>query len=125
MEQRETVLRRHLSGTSRGLVLLDNVERGVPLDRLVETLLGARLTVLITSRYLPASKRVEVLRLDVLAPDSARALFRDRYTERGGDWQEERDAFVTLEVVRGLGYLPLAIELAAARAALRALSRQI
>ncbi len=84
VDLRETVLRRHLSGASRGLVLLDNVERDLPLDRLVEVLLGVNLTALVTSRYLPTSQRLEVLRLDVLAPDPARTLFRDRFTERGG-----------------------------------------
>ncbi|MBA3826602.1 MAG: DUF4062 domain-containing protein, partial [Ktedonobacterales bacterium] len=121
-ELRETLLRSHLARVGKSLLLLDNVEHELPLDRLVTTLMGVGMTVVVTSRYVPTSPRLQVERLDVLAPEAARALFRDRYTERGGHWLAERDAVATLEVVAHLGHLPLAIELAAARGALRPLS---
>jgi tetratricopeptide (TPR) repeat protein len=98
-------------------VLLDNVERGLPLARLLETLSPLDITTLLTSRSEPASPRVRLLRLDMLAPEPAVALFAERFSSRGGSWSAERDEGASHAIVDALGGLPLAIELAAARAA--------
>jgi tetratricopeptide (TPR) repeat protein len=56
--------------------------------------------------------------LDVLDPTAAVALFAERYQTQGGAWDAARDTAPAANVVEILGYLPLAIELQAARAAL-------
>ncbi len=66
--------------------------------------------------------RLAVVRLDVLDPPAAVELFAERYRERGGDWDDTRDAASADAIVERLGRLPLAIELQAARAALRQMS---
>jgi tetratricopeptide (TPR) repeat protein len=63
-----------------------------------------------------------VVRLDVLDPDAAAQLFAERYREKGGEWDEARDSNSAAAIVERLGWLPLAIELQAARAALRQVS---
>jgi tetratricopeptide (TPR) repeat protein len=120
---RERALRSRLrlsdaSGPLPALVLLDNVEEGLPLARALAALGQAGLTALVTARHLPTLSTVALLRLDVLDPDPAAALFAARYQERGGAWDAARDAAPTAQIVALLGGLPLAIELAAADAAL-------
>ncbi len=73
--------------------------------------------MLVTSRHQPLSPLLRLLPLDVLDPEAARILFAERYADRGGEWDPARDAESAGEVVEALGRLPLAIELAAARAA--------
>ncbi len=46
-------------------------------------------------------------------------LFAERYREKGGAWDDVRDSDAAAAIVERLGWLPLAIELQAARAALR------
>jgi tetratricopeptide (TPR) repeat protein len=122
LEARERALRKRLrpDGSSRpvpALVLLDNVEHGLPLARVLDVLLPLVITLLLTSRSEPASPRVRLLRLEALAPGAAVHLAAERYISRGGDWRAERDEAPTRAVVSALGELPLAIELAVARAA--------
>jgi tetratricopeptide (TPR) repeat protein len=104
------------------LVLLDNVEPGLPLARLLDLLQPLGIATLITTRVEPASQRVRLLRLEVLDPDAAVRLFAARYADRGGWWDAARDMVATTAIVDALGELPLAIELAAARAARTRLS---
>ncbi len=99
------------------LVLLDNVERGLPLKRLLETLQPLGVTTLLTMRAEPPSPLVHLLRLETLALEAAIQLFAERYTARGGKWSEERDTSAAAAITQALGELPLAIELAAAHAA--------
>jgi tetratricopeptide (TPR) repeat protein len=99
------------------LVLLDNVEPGLPLARALAVLAPLGLTVLLTARHEPSIPQLTLLRLDVLEPAPALALFAERYREKGGVWDEARDTPEAAKVVELLGRLPLAIELAAARAA--------
>jgi tetratricopeptide (TPR) repeat protein len=73
--------------------------------------------VLVTTRAEPSSPRIGLLTLDVLDDDAGVVLFSERYTGRGGTWSPERDGVAAHEIVHTLGGLPLAIELAAARAA--------
>lgn len=121
--QREHALRKRLSADggesshAAKLVLLDNVEPGLPLGRLLDTLEPLDVATLITTRVEPASQRLRLLKLDMLSPDAAMRLFAERFTNRGGVWDATRDAVPAAEIVDALGGLPLAIELAAARAA--------
>jgi tetratricopeptide (TPR) repeat protein len=122
LELRERALRERLRSIGSAqpapaLVLLDNVERDLPLARLLETVTPLGITTLLTSRSEPASPRVRLLRLEVLDPATAVHLFAERYTARGGGWSAERDETAARAIVDALGELPLAIELAAARAA--------
>jgi hypothetical protein len=106
---------------SPALVLLDNVEPELPIARLIDVLAGLRILALITSRHQIASPRLRPLALEVLAPEAAVALFAERYTQwhplKQVAWDPARDAADAGVVVKILGFLPLAIELAAARAA--------
>src|SRR5579883_575398 len=104
------------------LILLDNVEVDFPLTTALETLASLHATVLLTARHRPANERLRVVSLNVLSSQASVALFHERYSAKGGDWQQARDAPATAQVAQQLGYLPLAIELAASRAALRQMS---
>jgi tetratricopeptide (TPR) repeat protein len=106
------------------LVLLDNVEPGFPLTRMLDQLAAAGFRALVTSRHDPDSPRVQLYELTVLPPEAAADLFAERFASRGGGYEAERDRFGVLQVVDSLGYLPLAIELAAARAARNGLTAQ-
>jgi class 3 adenylate cyclase/tetratricopeptide (TPR) repeat protein len=122
IELRERALRARLrpsasAAPALALVVLDNVERELPLPRLLETVTPLGITTLLTTRSEPASPRVRLLRLETLAQDPGVSLFAERYTARGGNWAGERDEATTKTIVDALGGLPLAIELAAARAA--------
>jgi class 3 adenylate cyclase/tetratricopeptide (TPR) repeat protein/DNA-binding XRE family transcriptional regulator len=99
------------------LVLLDNVEHGLPLARLLAAMQPLGITPLLTMRGEPSPPHVYLLRLETLAPDAAVQLFAERYVARGGSWVPERDGAMAAAIAAALGGLPLAIELAAARAA--------
>lgn len=99
------------------LLLLDNVGRRLPLDRALETLAPLAITVIVTARHRPASPHLRLLPLDVLDTSAAIRLFASRYRDRGGPWETDPDTVGARFVVELLGRLPLAIELAAARAA--------
>jgi tetratricopeptide (TPR) repeat protein len=119
---REQALRLRLSAQGnqrrRALIVLDNVEHDFSLKQALETLGALDMTVLLTSRKEPAAPNVSLVRLGVLDPQAAQALFAETYRNREGSWEPGRDAAHAAAVVAALGYLPLAIELAAARAAL-------
>ncbi|HEY7340867.1 MAG TPA: tetratricopeptide repeat protein [Ktedonobacterales bacterium] len=121
VELRERALQAVLSAVADGpaLVLLDNVEVGLPLARALETLTPLGITALVTARHRPAVARLTVVPLDVLDPPAAVELFAERYREKGGNWDDTRDTASAAAIVERLGRLPLAIELQAARAALR------
>jgi tetratricopeptide (TPR) repeat protein len=104
------------------LVLLDNVEVGLPMARALDTLMSLGITALVTARHQPSVARLAVVRLDVLDPTAAVQLFTERYREKGGAWDDARDSDAAATIVERLGWLPLAIELQAARAALRGMS---
>lgn len=101
------------------LALLDNVEPGLPLARALDTLAALNVTALVTARHQPSVSRLEVLWLDVLEPLAAVQLFAERYRAQGAVWDDARDTAPAAKVAEYLGWLPLAIELQAARAALR------
>jgi hypothetical protein len=121
LELRERALRRRLGlaegQPSASLVLLDNVEPGLLLGRLLDTLEPLGIVPLLTTRVEPSSQRVRLLRLDALDAQSGVRLFAERFTNRGGNWDATCDEHATQQIVEALGGLPLAIELAAARAA--------
>jgi class 3 adenylate cyclase/tetratricopeptide (TPR) repeat protein/DNA-binding XRE family transcriptional regulator len=119
---RERALRERLrpdtsTDPSPALVLLDNVEHGLPLERLLDAVKPLGITPLLTMRGEPSPPHVYLLRLETLAIGAAAQLFAERYTARGGTWVAERDGAMAAEITAALGGLPLAIELAAARAA--------
>lgn len=99
------------------LVLLDNVERDFPLKRALDTLGTLNMAVLMTSRIEPSAENLQLLRLEVLDAPTALALFAEHFRSRGGIWEPDRDSPAATKVVAALGYLPLAVTLAAARAA--------
>jgi tetratricopeptide (TPR) repeat protein len=122
VELRERALQAHLRDAAPALALLDNVEVGLPLARALDTLSALHITALVTARHTPTVSRLVVVRLDVLDPSAATQLFAERYREKGGEWDEVRDGSSAAAIVERLGWLPLAIELQAARAALRQVS---
>lgn len=119
-EVREQALRDRLHPPSATLVLLDNVEIDFPLSRALEHLTPQGITLLVTARPQFNLPGLQLVRLDVLESEAAVQLFRERYIDRGGAWDEAQDETAARKVVKRLGWLPLAIELAAARAALAA-----
>jgi tetratricopeptide (TPR) repeat protein len=119
---RERALRERLRSDAtadqrRSLVLFDNLERGLPMERLLEALQPLGITPLLTMRSEPSSPHVRLLRPEILPPEAAVQLFALRYADRGGSWSAGRDTVPARTIVDALGGLPLAIELAAARAA--------
>ncbi len=110
------------------LVLLDNVERELPLTRALETLAALTITALLTTRTEFRAPRLKLVKLDVLEPAAALTLFQQQYTDLSGDWDATRNEAPAAAIVKALGYLPLAIELAAPRAAeigLAALAQEV
>jgi transcriptional regulator with XRE-family HTH domain len=100
------------------LVVLDNVEGELPLERLLDTLRPLGVTALLTMRGEPPSRLVvHLLRPEVLAREEAIKLFAERYAQRGGEWSAERDASAAAAIAETLGGLPLAIVIVAACAA--------
>ena len=99
------------------LVLLDNIERDLPIGRALDTLTPLGIASLLTARHEVTTAQLALTHLDILPRDAARRLFSIRYTGRGGDWSPDRDGDAADAVVESLGRLPIAIELAAARAA--------
>lgn len=121
---REDALRTRAQSQGGALLFLDNVERELPLDRLVETMAGLGFATLVTSRVQSPSLRLYQHKIDVLTSESAIQLFIERYVARGGDWDGNPDLKTVSAIVTNLGYLPLAISLAAARAGLRQINPQ-
>jgi class 3 adenylate cyclase/tetratricopeptide (TPR) repeat protein len=99
------------------LVLLDNVEHNLALEQLLDAMQPLGITLLLTMRGEPLPRHIYLLRLETLATEAAVQLFTERYAARGGSWVAERDGAPAAAIVAALGGLPLAIELAAARAA--------
>jgi tetratricopeptide (TPR) repeat protein len=121
VDLRERALRKRLRPPENitaapALLLLDNVERGLPLERALTTLTSLKVTCFLTARFVPSVAHLQVRKLDVLDSEAALQLFVERYREMDGHWDEAVDSESAMEVVKGLGYLPLAIELAAKRA---------
>ena len=121
-ELRERALRARLrlagnEPLSPALVLLDNVEREFPLQRALETLAALSITVLLTTRTEFHLPRLSLYKLEVLAPAAALTLLQQRYADLGGTWHAARDDAPAVAIVSALGSLPLALELAAPRAA--------
>jgi tetratricopeptide (TPR) repeat protein len=117
-EIRERRLCERLRPRGAALLLLDNVELDLPLARALATLTPLGITLLVTTRSRFDAPSLRLLALDTLEEQDAIRLLAERFTDRGGAWDAARDEPDARTVVRMLGRLPLAIELAAARAAL-------
>jgi predicted ATPase/DNA-binding CsgD family transcriptional regulator len=106
-----------LIGHRRGVLILDNFEHLLAAAPAVARIAaaGARLRVLVTSRAVLRVAGERVYELPPLAFDDAQRLFCDR-AEGAGATVDDREAVAA--VCRLLDGLPLAIELAAARARL-------
>lgn len=119
LAMREQALRKRLGpqAPSPSLALLDNVEPDLPLARVLDTLRPLGVVTLVTTRVEPSSPHIRLITLDVLDTEAGTRLFAERYADRGGTWDVARDTTPATQVADALGGLPLAIELAAARAA--------
>jgi tetratricopeptide (TPR) repeat protein len=94
----------------RVLVVLDNIEPGLDIARVVAPLQAAKATILLTSRgYLPAG---ECLDLQLLATDEARKLFCLYLDKTIDDLVENEPASVT-RIVENLGNHTLAVKVVA------------
>jgi predicted ATPase/DNA-binding SARP family transcriptional activator len=113
----EALLR--LAATRDGLLVLDNFEHVTAAAPLVADLLGAapRLNVLVTSRAALDLRGEQRYPLEPLPPDAAAELFVERARARDPALRlSEADHVAVAEVCSRVAALPLAIELAAARA---------
>lgn len=115
-----TQLARH-----RGVLVLDNVEQVA--DAVAASVLGwldqaPELVVVLTSRERLRTAAEHVLELRPLDQASAVALFRHRATAAGARLDPNDDEFIG-DIVARLDRLPLAVELAAARARILPLRR--
>jgi tetratricopeptide (TPR) repeat protein len=116
-EAYEHILRLQFHPKGRILIFLDNVEAGLQLSHLLDVLGSLNIITLITSRTAFYSPRLQLIQLDVLPPIDAQRLFIERYQAQGQLSDESVDEDAIRNIVDILGFLPLAIELAAARAA--------
>ena len=113
-------VQRALAARQAPMVLFDDAD--LALDALAALLAGLRdavpeLAVAVTSRTLLRVPGERPLRVAPLPPDAAIALFEARYQEVDAEGLTEADATAVAELVTSVDRLPLAIELAAARAA--------
>ena len=110
-------------GGRPSLLVLDNFEQILPAGPAVAGLLerSAQLRVLVTSQA-PLHVRGEtIVALDALEPDAAAALFTERARAAAPGWSPGPDDTAAIAAVcERVGRLPLAVELAAARAAVLA-----
>jgi predicted ATPase/DNA-binding SARP family transcriptional activator len=113
----EALLR--LAATRDGLLVLDNFEHVTAAAPLVADLLGAapHLRLLVTSRAALDLRGEQRYPLEPLPPDAAAELFVERARERDPTLRlSEADHAAVADVCSRVAALPLAIELAAARA---------
>jgi tetratricopeptide (TPR) repeat protein len=101
--------------------VLDGVEMGLPVARLLDMLASCGATVLITGRHVPRAEQLSVLRLDPLGSAPALTLLLERFAAAGGTAGGDGEEDAGREICATLDYRPLAIELAAAIAATLAL----
>jgi predicted ATPase/DNA-binding SARP family transcriptional activator len=104
---------------ARALLVVDNCEHVIePAARMVARITGAcpGVTVLATSRERLAIDGEQVLPVPPLPAPSAVALFVDRLRSAGGPELSASDEAMVAQLCRRVDRLPLAIELAAARA---------
>jgi predicted ATPase len=108
-----------LASLGDAIVVLDGFEPLAPFAAALGewVALAPELTLLVTSRERLAVEGEQVIELAPLDEDAAARLFRERATEVGAR-VDEGDREAVLAIVRSVDGLPLAIELAAARARL-------
>ncbi len=117
-ERRRTALRAALADPARPrlLLALDNLEPDLDADAVLDTLGGGQATLLLTARQAVSPARLTALTLDPLPDPDAVTLFtqRLRQVDPARPRPEEQGDLEAL--VRLVGGLPLAVELAAAYA---------
>lgn len=105
----------------RALIVLDDIESGLPINFILSPLVAAGVSLLLTSREILSREFVPVeasRALQALWPDEALALFAlSLGRESLGDPQVEVDARSAQRIVEALGYHTLAIKLAGIYAA--------
>jgi tetratricopeptide (TPR) repeat protein len=96
------------------LIVLDQVEMGLPIQRLMDVAASTNVTICLTSRFVPKADQLSIMRLEPLAQGPSLTLFQERFTRAAGVsgnmWDEESARLICQHVE----YRPLAIELAAA-----------
>jgi predicted ATPase/class 3 adenylate cyclase/DNA-binding CsgD family transcriptional regulator len=100
------------------LLVVDNFEQVIDAAPLIASLIArcSRMRVLVTSREPLRLKGERVIVISPLATDPATALFLERARAAGAEIAGQHDLDAVAEICRRLDRLPLAIELAAARA---------
>jgi tetratricopeptide (TPR) repeat protein len=111
-----------LLGWKRALVVLDNLEPELPVERVVAPLRTASIAILLTSRQVLPTSAVpqEASRmLELLTPDDAVDLFAE-YAGRGTAQDLTREEqTLARRIAAALGYHTLAVKLAAAQATIQ------
>jgi len=109
----EREVRRLFTGRP-ALLVLDHVEMGLPIQRLMDTLAATGACVLITSRFVPRADQLSVLRLEPLGQAPATNLMQDRFNQANTFHAVEWDEDAARTIAQILEYRPLALELAMA-----------
>ncbi len=116
-EARRRALRGELEGRELTLLALDNVERDLDANALLDTLaVEGHTTLLLTSRYTLAPQRLTTITLRPLRTPDAETLFRDQMRRRNASRPNAADEDYIATLARLVGGLPLAVELVAAYA---------
>ena len=111
---RRAKLAAELAQRERTLIALDNIEKGLDGDALLDTLSRSGHTaVLITSRQQVAPHRLTSLELEPLEQQDATTLFRDRLRQADGSRPTPDDEDNLPQLLALLGGLPLSVEMTA------------
>jgi tetratricopeptide (TPR) repeat protein len=122
-EARRSVLRGALAERAPTLLALDNVERDLNANALLDTLaIEGHTTLLLTSRYPLAPQRLVTVSLRPLPAPDAESLFRDQMRRRNARRPNATDEQFIGTLAEMVGGLPLAVELVAAYASGQELS---
>jgi tetratricopeptide (TPR) repeat protein len=117
---RRAMLSESLTRRKRTLLVLDNIEPGLDVGILLDTLSVRDHTVLLlTARQRIASYRATAIELAPLEPSDARTLFMDRLAQAGGSLPIPAESPLLDTLLEMVGGLPLAVELTAAYVGVR------
>lgn len=112
-----------LAARAPTLLALDNVERDLDANALLDTLaIVGHTTLLLTSRYPLAPQRLTTITLAPLPAPDAESLFRDQMRRRDASRPNAADEAHIATLAQLVGGLPLAVELVSAYASGQRLS---